>query len=435
MKKILISVVMAMLAIPTFAQMTLEQIEGLIQTDSKTAQKEAVKFFKKNKKDPQAIVALGRLFLKAGDFTTADDIAQKALAVNSKSAEVHMFLGDIWYQKEDAGNAASEYEQAVTANPTDTTAYLKYANIYKDKFPEQAKQMIERMAQNCPNVNAKLRLADMYYRGNHPAEAAKAYAQCDINDFSESDFANYVFSLSIGEKNFAKAVEVCKIAEQKYPENVAFKRFEFYNLADLKQYQDADSLSEIFFANENYEKTYMDYIYRGHILKGVRKYEPSLAAFQKAYELNDKRTDALAAIADVYSYLDNPTQAIETYKQYMEKSSSVTGSMYSQLGNYYYELAQDAEAGSEAQMNTAKEADGYYLKALEKTPNFYMINLYRGRAAMLYDKALATEQLNIAKELGTGKAPQGVINLIDKYLKQCNPEAAQEEAPAEAPAE
>lgn len=433
MKKLLISLVLAAFAGHSFAQMTLEQISGLIKSDPKAAQKEATKFFKKNKKDTDAIIALGNVFAEAKDFASAEDIAQKALALNPKNAKVHMFLGDLYYQQEDGGTAASEYEQAVNANPTDTTAYVKYANIYKDKFPDQAKAMLERMGQNCQGVNTKRLIADMYYRGNHPEDAAKAYAECDMASLTESDLANYVFSLSLGTKDFNKAIEICEQAGAKYPDNVAFKRFEIYNLTDLKRYEEADSLATPFFANEKYEKSFLDYIYYGYALKGARKYEEALSAFTKAYEMNDKRLDALSAIADVYSYMDNPTKAIEYYKQYMEKSGSSKATEIAQLGNYYFELAQDfSQAENEADCVTnAKIADEYFAQAIEKMPTFYMNYLYRGRNAMLYDKPTALEYLNKSLELSNGSAPQGVVNLINKYIKQCTPEEETAEAPVE----
>ena len=96
--------------------------------------------------------------------------------------------------------------------------------------------------------------------------------------------------------------------------------------------------------------------------------------------MNDKRIDALSAIADVYSYMDNPTKAIEYYKQFMDKSENTTGTMIAQLGNYYFELAQDfSQADNQEEATTnAQEADKYFAQAIERTPNFYMNYLYRG---------------------------------------------------------
>lgn len=436
MKKSLILFVMAFLAVPTFAQVTLEQVDQLVTSgNKKEAAKAANSFFKKNKKDVNALVSLGRLYLNKQMFTEAEEVGQKALVNHSKSAALHIFLGDIRYSQEDGGAAAAEYEQAVTAEPTDTTGYMKYASIYKDKFPDQAKQMLERMGQNCPGVDVQNKIAEMYYRGNHPKEAAEAYAQCDINKLDETDLSSYVFSLSLGSKNFKKAVEVCEFAEQKYPDNVAFKRLKIYNNTDLKNYVVADSLANIFFADEKYEKNFLDYIYRGHALKGVKKYAEALESFNKALELNKDRIDVYAAIADVYSYDDKPLQSIEYYKQYLSKIDNPTSSQIVELGNYYYEAAQDCAQADppqeELKLQYAKEADKYYMQALEKNPNFYMYHLYRGRVAMLYDKDVALDCLNKAKTLGTGKAPQNVINLIDKYIKQCTPQ--EEVTTAEAP--
>lgn len=427
MKKFIISLVLAVVASPTIAQVTLEQVDQLIASNNnKEATKAANSYFKKNKKDVQALINLGRLYLDKQMFAEAEDIGQRALVNHSKSAALHLFLGDIRYLQDDGGAAASEYEQAVTAEPTDTTGYLKYAGIYKDKFPEQAKQMLERMGQNCPGIDVQNKIADMYYRGNHPKEAAEAYAQCDRNTLDETDLSSYVFSLSLGTKNFKKAVEICEFAEQKYPNNVAFKRLKIYNNTDLKNYVVADSLANIFFADANYEKNFLDYIYRGHALKGVKKYNEALESFNKALEMNKDRIDVLAAIADVYSYDDKPLKSIEYYKQYLSKVDNPTSSQIVELGNYYYEVALDCSQAEPVQeedmVKYAREADTYYMQALQKSPNFYMYHLYRGRAAMLYDKTIALDCLNKSKTLADEKTPQNVLNLIDKYIKQCTPQ-------------
>lgn len=414
MKKLFVTLVMALIASPIFAQMTIEEIESLNKTNPKAAKKEATKFFKKNKKNLDAVVDLARMFMKEKDYATAENLAQMALSVNNKNANVHIFLGDYWYTLDDAGQAASEYEQAVNANPQDTTAYIRYANIYKDKFPVQARQMLEKMGQNCPDVNVKKQIANMYYRGNHPKEAAEAYKECDINTLSELDLANYVFSLSLGLKDFKTSNQICEFGAAKYPDQITFKRFRIYNLADMQQFQLADSLATTFFADNTIEKNFLDYIYHGHILKGAKKYELALEAFSKALEMNDKRNDIYAAMADVNNSLKRDDQAIEMYKKYLSTVSSPTSTMISTMGNYYYDKFQN----DSTQLEAIQEADKYYAQAVQMQPNFYMTHLYRGRGALAFCNDLAFECLSKAKELAEGKAPQSVINLIVKYLRQ-----------------
>ena len=180
MKKLFVTLVMALIASPIFAQMTIEEIESLNKTNPKAAKKEATKFFKKNKKNLDAVVDLARMFMKEKDYATAENLAQMALSVNNKDANVHIFLGDYWYTLDDAGQAASEYEQAVNANPQDTTAYIRYANIYKDKFPVQARQMLEKMGQNCPDK------PDTRF-GLHLIDVTDILKATEFNGYKEAD--------------------------------------------------------------------------------------------------------------------------------------------------------------------------------------------------------------------------------------------------------
>lgn len=421
MKKLFVTLVLAALAGPTFAQMTLEQIEGLITSDPKAAQKEALKFFKKNKKNTDAVLDLATLFVQAKDYVSAEDFAQKALAVNPKSAKVHIFLGDLRYLQDDGGAAAGEYEQAVNADPTDTLGYVKYAGVYKDKFADQAKQMLERMGQNCPGVNVKRLIADMYYRGNHLKEAANAYNECDINTLNVYDLANYVFSLTFGASDFSKSYEVCSQAATKYPDNSTFKRFSIYNLADLNRFEEAAPIADAFFADESIDKQFLDYIYYGHILKAMKKNEEALVAFQKGYELNDTRIDAFSSMAEIYNEMGEYSKAVENYKQFYDKTNDKTYSMMNTLGNYYYDLADSYNKAGNADeaTATAQEADKYYASAIERMPNYFMNYVYRGRNAMLIDKSVALEYFNKSLEVANGTAPENVVNLINLYISKC----------------
>ena len=88
--------------------------------------------------------------------------------------------------------------------------------------------------------------------------------------------------------------------------------------------------------------------------------------------------------------------------------------MISTMGNYYYDKFQN----DSTQLEAIQEADKYYAQAVQMQPNFYMTHLYRGRGALAFNNDLAFECLSKAKELAEGKAPQSVINLIVKYLRQ-----------------
>jgi thioredoxin-like negative regulator of GroEL len=79
---------------------------------------------KKNKKNPEALVNIGRAFFEQGDTAQAHVFADLAdVASKHKYAPAFILLGDVAAADNDGGKAAGYYNQATFADPKDPAGY------------------------------------------------------------------------------------------------------------------------------------------------------------------------------------------------------------------------------------------------------------------------------------------------------------------------
>ena len=63
--------------------------------------------------------------------------------------------------------------------------------------------------------------------------------------------------------------------------------------------------------------TARDYMTYGDILSKQKKYGEAVAQYEKAYELDNTRTDILKVLSDTYERNKDYVKAIDTYEKYM----------------------------------------------------------------------------------------------------------------------
>ena len=74
----------------TDTKAVVEQTKQLIQTKGADFDKQVKELYKTNKKNPAALVAIGRTFYNNKDLTNAAQFADYALAKNNKNADAHI---------------------------------------------------------------------------------------------------------------------------------------------------------------------------------------------------------------------------------------------------------------------------------------------------------------------------------------------------------
>ena len=278
----------------------------------------------KNKKNVDLILALTQVYLEAEKTEETTELIEKAKKADKKDPRISLMEGDIALAKKDVGTACQMYEQAIYFDPNCYEAYLKYARAYKSASPTMAVDKLNQLKQvaGVPQdilLQADKALAEVHYSNNKFAEAAKAYESFIHTDIAtENDILSYAFALFMAH-DFEASYEIASKGLQQNAESTGFNRLAMYNLIDLKRYDEAKGIADVFF-NQLKDVNYsgLDYRYYGALLNATKDYAGAITQFEKAYELDTTAVELLQQISEAYNNNGNYDKGIETYKKYCD---------------------------------------------------------------------------------------------------------------------
>ena len=347
----------------------------------------------KNKKNVDLILALTQVYLEAEKTEETTELIEKAKKADKKDPRISLMEGDIALAKKDVGTACQMYEQAIYFDPNCYEAYLKYARAYKSASPTMAVDKLNQLKQvaGVPQdvlLQADKALAEVHYSNNKFAEAAKAYESFIHTDIAtENDILSYAFALFMAH-DFEASYEIASKGLQQNAQSTGFNRLALYNLIDLKRYDEAKGIADVFF-NQLKDVNYsgLDYRYYGALLNATKDYAGAITQFEKAYELDTTAIELLQQISEAYNNNGNYDKGIETYKKYCdalpaeEKSAD---NIFTLAGMYYDQGTDTVNVALEQRQIALQEADTLYAQVCALAPDSYTGYFYRGhtRSAM-----------------------------------------------------
>ena len=369
------------------------KLKETIQANPAQAAEEAGQMIKgKNKKNIELLVAIGEAYLEAGKIPEAQQYAALAKKANGKSADAAVLEGDIALKQKNAGLASQKYEEAIYFNPRCAAAYLKFADIYKMANSSLAIEKLNQLKALQPsNTGVDKKLAEIYYLKNDFSKAADAYSRFAMGPVAtEEDLVKYAFALFLNH-DFEKSLEVANMGLQKNPRHAAFNRLAMYNYTDLKRFDEAMKAADIFFnETDKADYSYLDYMYYGHLLEDLKKYDEAVIQYEKAVQLDPSNTNLYKNISAAYERKNDYKKAISAYRKYyasLDKEKQ-TPDLQFQFGRLYYgagtqpdSLAITVEERKQALMS----ADSTFHAIAEAAPDSYLGNFWRARANSALD--------------------------------------------------
>ena len=181
-KYFVIGAMLAGMSAPAMAQVDKTQVDAITKVvidakgDVKATKDQVKDYIKLNKKNADAIAALGRAFLYAKNLEQAKLYADQAIKVGKNNAAGYILHGDISAVEENGGEAAMWYETATTVDPKNPTSYVKYARVYQKVDPDGAVAMLKKLGEVDPT---------------YPVDAAAGYM------FSQNDRLKPLSNISI----------------------------------------------------------------------------------------------------------------------------------------------------------------------------------------------------------------------------------------------
>ena len=347
----------------------------------------------KNKKNVDLILALTQVYLDANKTEEMTELIEKAKKADKKDPRISLLEGDIALAKKDVGTACQLYEQAIYFDPNCYEAYLKYARAYKSASPTMAIDKLNQLKQvaGVPQdvlLQADKAMAEVYYSNNKFSDAAKAYESFIHTDVAtESDIMSYAFALFMSH-DFEASYEIASKGLQQNAESTGFNRLAMYNLIDLKRYEEAAKIADVFF-NKLKDVNYsgLDYRYYGALLNATKDYAGAVTQFEKAYELDTASIELLQQISEAYNNGGNYDKGIETYKKYCDllpAEEKTAENIFTLAGMYYDQGTDTVNVTLEKRQLALQEADTLYAQVSELAPDSYTGYFYRGhtRSAM-----------------------------------------------------
>ena len=316
--------------------------------------------FKKNKKNPEAILKIAQAFYAQKDTANARkyaNLSNEAGKPKYQFAPAYLLLGDIEASYgTDGGKAASYYNQAITFNPKNPEGYKKWAMVYRKISPTQAAKKLEEMKVQCPDEDIDAFKGHIFMLANDEKQAYENYVKADINKLDKLGLNEFV-RCSYFTGHFADAVRAAEAGIKLEPRNPTFNRIAMFANYELKNYDAAKSyIHKYFYETDSAKVSEYDHFYTALIYQALEDKANMYAHYDKALELvNDqsmiKRWAILKSVSDSYLKEKEFENAIKYYEQYLACKPNLNFDDEEGMANIYSKYG-DADPAKKKEMTS-----------------------------------------------------------------------------------
>ena len=385
-KCLLIGVLATAMSTPSMAQdnkTTIDAISKVIKANPEAAKDQVKDVYKKNKKNAEVLVGIGRAYFEAKDTANAKTYANYAIKANKNYGAGYILLGDIEVVKDDGGAAAGWYQQAIYFDPKNPDGYLKYANIYRGRSPEEAVSKLNELRAQRPDIAVDALAARILYSSNRLEQSLDYYDKVtDKSKLEDLDITNYATEAWMLQKR-EKSLEMARYGLTRNARKAAWNRLVFYNLTDMGQTEEALKYADALFnASDSAKISGFDYTYYGTALKNAKQYDKAIEMLKKALAENKDNADLLnsnkKSLSDAYAAMEDFDNATLYYEEYLKNVQKTTASDMAGLATIYTNMA--AKLTGDQKIDALKKADAVYAQLGEKFPeNIDFANFMRAR--------------------------------------------------------
>ena len=323
--------------------------------------------FKKNKKNPEAILKIAQAFYAQKDTANARkyaNLSNEAGKPKYQFAPAYLLLGDIEASYgTDGGKAASYYNQAITFNPKNPEGYKKWAMVYRKISPTQAAKKLEEMKVQCPDEDIDAFKGHIFMLANDEKQAYENYVKADINKLDKLGLNEFV-RCSYFTGKFEDALRAAEAGIKLEPRNPTFNRLAMFSNYELKKYDEAKAYIHKYFNETDSAKfSEYDHFYTALIYQALEDKANMYEQYDKALELvNDssmiKRHAILKSVSDSYLKDLEFEKALKYYNDYMACKPELNSDDYEGLAKIYSKNA-DAVADAQKPALISKAVDAY----------------------------------------------------------------------------
>jgi len=268
-----------------------------LKTDPKGGESALLAIAKKNKKDIDVTIAVGRAFMTAGMYKQAEKIHAEAKKAAGKNPAVYVLEGDLIFASnnmatEKAGEAGGKYEMATYFDENYPLGYLKTAQIYQKINAVLATQKLETLVEKNPNYTIAYGMLGRLYaqRGfyDRAIEAFKKYFDTGI--YSTDDIEMYA-RVNYFSDLYDKARELVNNGLKNDPNHFVLNRYNMYISAKSKDANGLKDAEKFFSLRADTGYISLDYSMYAVILDNAQRYKEAFAQYDKAISMDPSNVD------------------------------------------------------------------------------------------------------------------------------------------------
>ena len=239
--------------------------------------------------------------------------------------------------------------------------------------PSAAVAKLEEMKKQIPDYPIALISAEIFSKSGELDKAIQYYTQVDKSQMEDYQLVDFALSYFL-KGEFEKSLEISQFGNNKFPRNPALNRISFFDLTNLKRYDEALQYAHKLFNESDETKiTESDYLYYGYAHLGKGNYDDAIAMFQKSIENNKDneadKNDAMKNIAEAYKKKGDYTNAISTYEKYLDNLKQKTANDINILATMYMSEAADSTIAEDKKKIYYAKADSIYGEMATNMPS------------------------------------------------------------------
>lgn len=388
----------------------------LINNLPKAAEKQFKMAEKKAQKDAGVHVDIARAYYNVDPVAYQKQIDKKitkARQVNMEDADIYVFEGDVFADKQEWGSSTGRYEMATTYEPKAAEAYVKGADTYFKINPKYSISLLQNLlVQNPTSALGQRELAEAYYENNMFTKAAEEYGKYINNpNHFRQDEERYLLLLFYG-KEYANGYNFASKLVAENENNFTARRFQLIFATNLSEYKDQQlAMAEGILAHKSAENRLAigDYKMIADILAQNGKAEEALKTIELGVADYPEEESLVETLAEMQAENGQYAKAAKTLEDYINKLAEPKGTNLWELSGYLMEAGRVE--------TDATKKDEYFKRSIEKAElskdkladeYHYMVAKRKGDIAILNatnddDKAIAaTADYNLATELLEG---------------------------------
>ena len=371
---------MTFIAAPALAQSNdsdqlMKQVSELLKKGTPEAQDQIKDIAKENKKDIDGLVSIGRAYLSVKDYANAKLYAQKAVELlkgKQGNAKPYLLLGNIAVGEDKGGEAATQFQQAMYADPKNPDGYRRYAQIMSKIDPKGAVETLEALKRELPNYPVDLIAAEIYSSAENVKMAIEYYDKVSVNDMKDYQLSDYATNVFLSQ-DYQKSLSLAKQGHAKFPRNASFNRLIMFNNTELKNYDDAlAGANDLFNNSDAFKASHLDYNFYAQALKGAGKYTEAIEQYQKLQTLEsvdaDTKAEANKNISDCYKKLSDYVKAGEFLDKYVKAQPQQSFTLQETVASLYADQLTDEKTPAADKQKAYEMADKIYAELAEKYP-------------------------------------------------------------------